>query len=728
MNHILKVMKLLVFTLLLPPIFVIVSCSTTAKKDSIAKENEIWLQSYIRAKAASSEVAIDVTGSAPASPRQTSCELFTKLSQETKFTLRVLALIRAHMVCENTDSLAPAPVDIAKELGPEMLYLKSLNDQRSLIEAERSQNSGALSSAWRTKALASDRVREKVQFLQKALEYAQKNKAAGLPSTTSIEEIQNRIYALAPRLQPEHKPSDYQKVGNDYFYNREFPKAREFFQKIIQSKKSSFDEKYAARKSYRNTYKVERNRDSHIAESEKLTRWLLRSNAPGSLIHESYITWARSLWTIGKASEAKAVLQKAEKSLKRFYPLDEVAFIRGRMDEERGDFKGALAHYEKGEAIIGRTKGYSRDRIIFSKGWALRKLGRFEEAATTFEKLRSQTQDPFDGYRYQFWQARSLKESNATEKATLLFQDLRSEDTLGFYGLMAHRELGEELPPLNAARVPAAIADKSHSGLDAEIANMIQSLTLVDEKEVLEKYLSFKTQDLKNSGSKDPDVWLAYLKAYAKADLFLPLFTQLGSLDSDLKVQLLKENPDLLFPRKYVEIIQPWAEKLQVNPELVLSIIRQESAFNPFSRSPADAFGLMQVLPSVAYNQEKTTGVKITHHEDLYVPEKNIPVGMALLSELGKKYRGQFILIAAAYNASEKAIEGWLRTRLKEDPLEFIEDIPYDETRAYVKLVLRNFIFYSRLNQPQNAMPFPEWCLEDLQSFKLSTARATVSE
>ena len=77
--------------------------------------------------------------------------------------------------------------------------------------------------------------------------------------------------------------------------------------------------------------------------------------------------------------------------------------------------------------------------------------------------------------------------------------------------------------------------------------------------------------------------------------------------------------------------------------------------------------------------------------------------------------------MAAAYNASERAIESWLKTRLKEDSLEFIEDIPYDETRSYVKLVIRNFIFYSRLKEPAKKLAFPSWCLDDLQSFRVST-------
>jgi len=119
----------------------------------------------------------------------------------------------------------------------------------------------------------------------------------------------------------------------------------------------------------------------------------------------------------------------------------------------------------------------------------------------------------------------------------------------------------------------------------------------------------------------------------------------------------------------------------------------------------------MQLLPEVAKHHQKNTGISIDHYEELFLPEKNIPFGTSLLSDLQKKYKNQFILSTAAYNANEKAIASWLKTRFKEDSIEFIEDIPYEETRRYVKLVLRNYIFYNRLNNPSQSYEFPNDCL-----------------
>jgi soluble lytic murein transglycosylase len=142
--------------------------------------------------------------------------------------------------------------------------------------------------------------------------------------------------------------------------------------------------------------------------------------------------------------------------------------------------------------------------------------------------------------------------------------------------------------------------------------------------------------------------------------------------------------------------------------------MRQESAFNPLARSSADAFGLMQLLPRVAKSSALKNNIPLNQDADLFKPHVNIPLGSAHLSDLWEKYNGQFILAVASYNASEKAIQNWLSTRYRGDSLEFIEDIPYEETRSYVKLVMRNLVFYQRIYATE-PIPFPEWCLEIIQ-------------
>ena len=116
----------------------------------------------------------------------------------------------------------------------------------------------------------------------------------------------------------------------------------------------------------------------------------------------------------------------------------------------------------------------------------------------------------------------------------------------------------------------------------------------------------------------------------------------------------------------------------------------------------------MQLLPSLGKKLSRNTKVSYTEPDDLFDPEINIPLGTKELGTLLSRYDQQYILAVAAYNASGNAIRGWLKTRYRDDTLEFIEEVPYDETRAYIKLVMRNFVFYKRLNQSEGPIQFPE--------------------
>ena len=166
------------------------------------------------------------------------------------------------------------------------------------------------------------------------------------------------------------------------------------------------------------------------------------------------------------------------------------------------------------------------------------------------------------------------------------------------------------------------------------------------------------------------------------------------------------------------------AEELKVRPEFVFSIMRQESSFNPQARSPANAYGLLQLIPANAIavsgdvnihfetHRDKDGNLQLDNPELLYDPAINIPLGIALMKRLFKKNGDNFIKTTAGYNASPAAVETWIRTRYHGDILAFIDDIPFDETKIYIKTVMRNFIYYTRLQSPARDIEFPSWCLE----------------
>lgn len=679
------------------PLVLIISCtSLSTKMDKISPQTEALLMAYKKGK------SLEDTN-----PKE-SCYIYTQLSGQ-KFSLQTLSLIKAHLVCEDSKNLATLP----ENLNSEQPWLAGLNLDRAIAEAKRSKDNLSQANSYLKKAMWSDRIKEKVDLLEEAGKYA---KLAG--DDELKKDIQTRLYRVAPRFDPNPKPEDYIRLGSDLIYQRRFTEGRRYL-KLAQNEKSiSKDQQYLARKLRRNSYKTEQLKEEYLTAAEDFAKWTEKAGNP-SRMHEAYITLARAEWTQGKMTAAQKNLDKLEKLSKGKGQIEEIYFVRAKMAEENLDFAKALELHSTGETYAKPKSAYHQ-RLLFSKAWVLRKLHRFPESAVALEKLTSETEDVFDRNRYKFWLAKSLRQSDREKEATNELESLMKDDSLGYYGLLAYRELGKELPPLNIFTDSLEIWNRPRK-VNSEEHQYIAGLTYVDESSILERFLNAKTLKLQSVESQDEEEWLYYLKAYARAGLYNPLFTQLGNLPAKVKSDLLSQNPELLFPKRYVELIEKSAAKFEVSPELMLSIIRQESAFNPFARSPADALGLMQVIPSVAELHEQHTGFKLEHFEDLYKPEVNIPVGASVIADLKRKYRGQFLLTAAAYNANEKAIANWIRTRLDEDPLEFIEDIPYEETRAYVKLVLRNFIFYSRLKNPGESLAFPQWCLEDLQSFKVST-------
>jgi soluble lytic murein transglycosylase-like protein len=175
-------------------------------------------------------------------------------------------------------------------------------------------------------------------------------------------------------------------------------------------------------------------------------------------------------------------------------------------------------------------------------------------------------------------------------------------------------------------------------------------------------------------------------------------------LTSDLSSsysQLWHEFPDHIFtyyPRPYVDQLNQAASLSQMEPNLLLSIARQESSFRPKVESPAGAIGLMQLLPSTAQVVAERSGLVPAGEIDLKLPMHNLTLGSAYLAELKLRYKDYMPAIIAAYNAGEYAVDAWLERRHHPDPLIWCELIPFQETNHYVKNVWRNLVIYRHLD------------------------------
>ncbi|MEE2671212.1 MAG: lytic transglycosylase domain-containing protein, partial [Bdellovibrionota bacterium] len=149
---------------------------------------------------------------------------------------------------------------------------------------------------------------------------------------------------------------------------------------------------------------------------------------------------------------------------------------------------------------------------------------------------------------------------------------------------------------------------------------------------------------------------------------------------------------EILFPTPYFHQIKKEIDK-EFDPVIALSLIRQESGFNRRARSRVGARGLMQLMPATARRFKRR--LKTSH---LYNPSTNINIGTKYFNNLLNRYDNNLVYSLAAYNAGEHRVDRWQSDFLSNDSiLKDIENIPFRETRKYVKLIFRNIFFYKML-------------------------------
>jgi soluble lytic murein transglycosylase len=154
---------------------------------------------------------------------------------------------------------------------------------------------------------------------------------------------------------------------------------------------------------------------------------------------------------------------------------------------------------------------------------------------------------------------------------------------------------------------------------------------------------------------------------------------------------------EALFPKAYWPDLRKYSVLNGLDPYLVASLIRQESEFNALALSRANAVGLMQLLPKTGKTVAKQVKLKGYNAPQLYTPAVNLELGTRYFKDMVDKYNGQFEYALAAYNAGSDRVGDWLGQGHYRDPQEFVESIPFTETREYVQAILRNANVYRQL-------------------------------
>lgn len=154
------------------------------------------------------------------------------------------------------------------------------------------------------------------------------------------------------------------------------------------------------------------------------------------------------------------------------------------------------------------------------------------------------------------------------------------------------------------------------------------------------------------------------------------------------------------FPLAYGNIVEREARKRNLDPLLIHGLIRQESRYDHTAVSRSNAMGLMQLLKGTAYGVAKNNGITLNSAQDIFTPDINIQLGTAYVAYVLKRAEGNAMLAVASYNGGPNAVAKWLKQHQAagiSDMDVYVENIPYDETRDYVRKVFSHYWNYEHL-------------------------------
>jgi soluble lytic murein transglycosylase len=418
------------------------------------------------------------------------------------------------------------------------------------------------------------------------------------------------------------------------------------------------------------------------------------AGASSSVAAEALMAQARRLMRLARNTEARAAFHALELKYPKDVNADEAGYLNAWLAMNGGTDEVAVTDFAAFENNHPGSK--RRDEARWFRGFSLYRLGRAAEARATLTSLVADFPKSQLLPQALYWATRSaqLRPAATDAGAELVdvskeYRDLISSFGGTFYARLAIerlRELGAEPPNPFPARprsmvvkMPAALAlaaELSKAGLLRDQWEEVQRV--VGSVGGVEQALTYG-HALQALGE--------YGAAHALAARYL-----WGSVYT-------LHQPDalgLMYPQAWRGSVESSAEQSHVDPFFAWAIMRRESAFRPEVTSFADARGLMQLIPPTA----KQIGLEIKHPladaDELYAPETNVRLGCAYLSALFDRLEHPG-LVAAAYNGGPSAVVKWAQSRGAEPFDQWVEEIPFKETRGYVKQVVADVFIYRQL-------------------------------
>ena len=396
--------------------------------------------------------------------------------------------------------------------------------------------------------------------------------------------------------------------------------------------------------------------------------------------------------------------------LRQFGPesqwLEQALLSAGNADLLKRNYDHAIDHFRESQQRF--PSGVRASYVHWKVAWLSFRQGRTEEAVKGFEEQIALYPDSAEIPAALYWRARVAEAAGNPGMARAFYQKLSERFRNYYYAdlgrarlknlrggdgdVTVHYPLLDRVPALSTSGRIAASATPEDS-LRVARARLLSNGALADAA----------VRELQAAASEEGGTWAPPEMARVYSDG--------GRYDRGIEIMkratpnyFAVDLPDLprpyweaLFPRAYWSDVRTYSAMNGLDPYLVASLIRQESEFNPAAASRANAIGLMQLLPKTGKTVAKQIKLKRYGASQLYTPAVNLQLGTRYFKSMVDKYNGQLEYALAAYNAGSDRVEEWLGQGHYHDAQEFVESIPFTETREYVQAILRNANVYRQL-------------------------------
>ena len=331
--------------------------------------------------------------------------------------------------------------------------------------------------------------------------------------------------------------------------------------------------------------------------------------------------------------------------------------------------------------------------------------GQLANAIATVDLLIANSPNSNTAAEASFWAGKWANQIGDKAKAKKSFEFAIRQHPDSYYAWRAASSLGWNVGTFTTARytTPAIALPTARATLPAGSAKLQELYILGLDRDARSQWQA----EMRGKRNLEPnEIFTDGVLRVAVQDSLVGIRT-LESLDlidipvsQKAEIVKLKQHPaymQSLYPFHYWELVSNWSRDRKLSPALVIGLMRQESRFEAQIRSRSGAIGLMQIMPDTGSWIASKKGVS---NYNLDKPDDNISFGTWYLDYTHGRYGNNSMLAVASYNAGPNRVAQWVEERSVADPDEFVNSIPYDETRDYVSKVLGNYWNYLRLYSP----------------------------